>query len=400
MDRNSTMRLSSELRRARILGAALLCGALACESAEAPVRPTLPVVVAPVVEETVPLYAHWVGSVAGYNNAQIRSQVRGYLLKRNYEQGTQVEEGTLLFEIDPREFQAALDAAKGQLGEALATLKNSKMHVARYGPLAKDGAISQQEYEDALQATAGDQAAVASARANVESAQLNLEWTKVKSPIGGIAGISEAQIGDLVSPSTALTTVSQLDPVKVRFPVSEQEYLRFINALGRPADGKFTGVGAILQLRLADDSLWPHPGTPFILGREVDPLTGTILVEGRFPNPGNTLRPGLFARVRAHLGDQKGALLIPQRAVSDVQGNHQLAIVKPDDHIEIRNVKVGSTVGERWIVKQGVKAGERVVVEGLQKVRDGMKVAPRSAGAKAAAPSTDGKTNEPSGAKS
>ena len=394
------MQFPPQVGRGRLLGAALLCAALGCESAEAPVRPTLPVVVTPVVEETVPIYFHWVGSVAGFNNAQIRPQVRGYLLKRNYDQGTQVEEGALLFEIDPREFQAALDAAKGQLGEALATLKNSQLHVERYGPLAKDGAVSQQEYEDALQAMARHQAAVASASANVESARLNLEWTKIKSPIVGIAGISEAQIGDLVSPSTVLTTVSQLDPVKVRFPVSEQEYLAFIKALGRPADGKFTGVGAILELRLADNSVWPHSGTPFILGREVDPLTGTILVEGRFPNPGNTLRPGLFARVRAHLANNKGALLVPQRAVNDVQGNHQLAIVKPDDHIEIRNVEMGNTVGGRWIVKKGVEVGEHVVVEGLQKVRDGMKVAPRNADAKAPASGTDGKANEHPGAKS
>ena len=382
MDRDQLMGSSPKPPALRLAPLALLCGAIACESPEAPQHPTLPVVVTPVVEETVPLYAHWVGSVAGYNNAQIRPQVRGYLLERSYEQGTHVAKDDLLFQVDPREFQAALDAAKGQLGEAMATLKNSQMHVARYGPLAKEGAISQQEYEDALQAVAGDKARVASARANVESARLNLEWTKIKSPIDGVAGISDAQIGDLVSPSTALTTVSQLDPVKVRFPVSEQEYLTFIKALGRPADGKFTGVGAILQLRLADGSTWPHAGTPFILGREVDPLTGTILVEGRFPNPGNTLRPGLFARVRAHLGDDKAALLIPQRAVNDVQGNHQVAVVKPDDHVEIRNVKVGNTVGELWVVKSGLKVGERVVVEGLQKVRDGMKVAPHAAAAK------------------
>ena len=360
----------------------------------------MPVVVSPVIEQTVPVYAHWVGSVAGFNNAQIRPQVRGYLLHRNYEQGTQVEKGELLFEIDPREFQAGLDAAKGQLGEALATLKNSELHVARYGPLAKEGAVSQQEYEDALQSMARDRARVASARANAQSARLNLEWTKIQSPIQGIAGISDAQIGDLVTPTTTLTTVSQLDPVKVRFPVSEQEYLAFIKALGRPADGKFTGVGAILELRLADNSIWPHSGTPFILGREVDPLTGTILVEGQFPNPDNTLRPGLFARVRAHLGDDKGAVLIPQRAVNDVQGNHQVAVVQADDHIAIRNVQLGDTIGENWIVKTGLKTGERVVVEGLQKVRDGMKVAPREAAKPAASGSTGAKTDHTAEAKS
>ena len=382
MDRDHLMGLLPKLPAMGLATLALLCGALACESQEAPERPPLPVVVTPVVQQTVPLYAHWVGSVAGYNNAQIRPQVRGYLLQRSYEQGTEVAKGDLLFQVDPREFQAALDAAKGQLGEAEATLKNSQMHVARYGPLAKEGAVSQQEYEDALQAVAGDKARVASAQANVDSARLNLEWTQITSPIHGIAGISDAQIGDLVSPNTTLTTVSQLDPVKVRFPVSEQEYLHMVKTLGRAADGKFSGVGAILQLRLADGSIWPHEGTPFILGREVDPLTGTILVEGRFPNPGNTLRPGLFARVRAHLGDDDNSLLIPQRAVNDVQGNHQVAVVKTDDHVEIRNVELGNTVGDLWIVTSGLKTGEQVVVEGLQKVRDGMKVAPRAAKAK------------------
>jgi len=394
------MRPPRRHRLAPLLAIASFFGWAACEDTKAPEHSPLPVVVSPAIEQTVPVYQHWVGSVAGFNNAQIRPQVRGYLLHRNYEQGTQVDKGELLFEIDPREFQAGLDAAKGQLGEALATLKNSELHVARYGPLAKEGAISQQEYEDALQSMARDKARVASARANEQSARLNLQWTKIQSPIQGVAGISDAQIGDLVTPTTTLTTVSQLDPVKVRFPVSEQEYLAFIKALGRPADGKFTGVGAILELRLADNSIWPHPGTPFILGREVDPLTGTILVEGQFPNPDNTLRPGLFARVRAHLGNDKGAVLIPQRAVNDVQGNHQVAVVQADDHIAIRNVQMGDTVGENWIVKSGLKAGEHVVVEGLQKVRDGMKVAPRKASKPAASGSTGAKTDHPAEAKS
>ena len=391
------MRFPAQCGSPALLGAALFWVVLGCGSPEAPTRPILPVVVASVAKEDVPIYAHWVGSVAGFNNAQIRPQVRGYLLKRSYDQGTQVEAGALLFEIDPREFRAVLEASEGQLREAQAVLENSRMHVERYGPLAAQGAVSQQEYQDAVQTMARDKAAVASAQANVDRARLDLDWTRIESPIVGVAGISEAQIGDLVSPETILTTVSQLDPVKVRFPISEQEYLTFVKHVGRPADGKFTGAGAILQLQLADDSAWPHPGTPFVLGREVDPLTGTILVEGRFPNPGNTLRPGLFARVRAHLGDDRGALLVPQRAVKDVQGNYQLAVVNADDHVEMRNVEVGETVGERWIVTKGVKVGERVVVEGLQKVRDGMQVAPRTA---ADAKSGGHPTDEASGSKS
>ena len=361
------------------IGGLLLTVALGCGSPEPTAHPTHPVVVAQVVQEDVPIYAHWVGSVAGFNNAQIRPQVSGYLLRISYDQGTQVGKNTLLFEIDSREFRTNLEAAEGQLREAQAVLKRSQMHVQRYGPLAKQGAISEQEYQDAVQSMARAKASVDSAKANVDRARLDLSWTRIESPIDGGAGISEAQSGDLVRPTTLLTTVSQLDPVKVRFPISEQEYLNFVKELGRPADGKFTGAGAMLQLQLADDSAWPYPGTPFILGREVDPLTGTILVEGHFPNPGNTLRPGLFARVRAHIGDDEGALLIPQRAVKDVQGNRQIAVVNSDDKIEMRNVQMGMTVGERWIVKKGLEAGERVVVEGLQKIRNGMKVVPRSA---------------------
>jgi len=378
----------------------LLIAALGCGSPEPPHRPTHPVVVAPVIQEDVPIYAHWVGSVAGFNNAQIRPQVSGYLLRINYDQGTRVDKGTLLFEIDPREFRTTLDAAEGQLREAQAVLERSRMHVERYGPLAKDGAISEQEYQDAVQSMARAKASTDSAQANVDRARLDLDWTQIQSPIAGVAGISEAQIGDLVSPKSLLTTVSQLDPVKVRFPISEQEYLKFVKEMGRPADGKFTGAGAMLQLQLADDSAWPHPGTPFVLGREVDPLTGTILVEGRFPNPGNTLRPGLFARVRAHIGNHKGALLVPQRAVKDVQGNRQVAVVSSDDQVEMRNVEMGTTVGERWIVKKGIELGERVVVEGLQKIRNGMKVAPRSAGASPKTRSDDAATDKSQSAKS
>ena len=367
----------------------LLNASAGCEAPQGSARPPLSVVTAPVEQQDVPVYAHWVGSVLGFNNAQIRPQIRGSLLRINYAQGTEVKPGNLLFEIDPREFRAELDAAEGQLREAEAVLKKSRMHVTRYGPLAEQGAISQQEYDDAVQNTARNEAAVASARANVERARLNLEWTRVQSPILGIAGIAKAQIGDLVGPETVLTTVSQLDPVKVQFPISEQQYLAFVKHLGGPADGNFQDAREILELHLADGSTWPHRGKPFVLGREVDPLTGTILIEARFPNPGNTLRPGFFARIQALIGTDKDALLVPQRAVNDVQGTYQIAVVNQDDHIEIRNIEVGDTVGEKWVVKKGIQAGERIVIEGLQKVRNGMPVKVRSASdAKDPTPST------------
>ncbi|MGE4608821.1 MAG: efflux RND transporter periplasmic adaptor subunit [Myxococcota bacterium] len=362
---------------------AIVCAALVfgtgCGSSEPEAPPTPLVYVTDVAAEDVPLFADWVGSTEGYNNADIRSQVRGYLLSRNYEQGTVVSKGQLLFQIDPREFQAELDSALGQLGEARANLGKSRGHVKRYRPLAAEGAVSQQELDDAVQAALRDEAAVASARARVEQAKLNLAWTKIVSPIDGISGVSIAQIGDLVTPEVVLTTISQLDPIKVQFPISEQQYMMLVKFNKNASSGRIGEAGAVLQLFLTGDVSWAHRGTPFILGRQVDLLTGTILVEGRFPNPDNVLRPGQFARVRASIGVDKGALVIPQSAVKDVQGTFNVYVVKSDDTVEVRAVEVGATHGSDWIIKKGLTAGESIVVQGIQKIRSGMKVDPKKA---------------------
>ena len=358
---------------AALAGLALACG----DSSQSPAPTPMEVVVTEVKTKDVPLFAEWVGQTEGYNNAAIRPQVKGYLKSREYDQGTVVDEGQLLFQIDPSQFKAELDNALGQLGEAKAMLATSTSHVKRYRPLAADGAVSQQELDDAIQAMYGDQAAVVSAKAKVEQARLNLGWTRIQSPIKGVSGISVAQIGDLVSPSTLLTTVSQLDPIKVRFPISEQEYMTLVKYNQAASGGNLGDAGAVLQLYLADNEEWPERGTPFILGREVDPLTGTIVVEGRFPNPKNVLRPGQFAKVRAEIGVEKGALVIPQAAVDDVQGTYNVYVVKPDDTVEVRSVEIGTTTGTDWIIKKGLKKGESVIVEGFQKVRSGMKVKPK-----------------------
>ena len=349
-----------------------------CGSSETASETHTPVVyVAQAEKQDLPLYAEWVGSTEGFNNAEIRPQVKGYLRSRTYEQGTVVTQGQQLFQIDPREFRAELDSALGQLGEARANLGKSSSHVKRYRPLAAQGAVSQQELEDAVQAMLRDQAAVASAKARVDRAKLNLSWTKIESPIDGVSGVAIAQIGDLVSPQTLLTTVSQLDPIKVQFPIAEQQYMELVKYNQNASSGQIGEAGKVLELYLTGGVAWKYRGTPYVLGRQVDPLTGTILVEGRFPNPKNVLRPGQFARVRADLGVEQNVVVIPQSAVDDVQGTYNVYVVKADDMIDVRSVEVGATHGSDWIITKGIEPGDRVVVQGFQKLRSGMKVEPK-----------------------
>lgn len=352
---------------------------LGCDSTESKQAAPPKVVVAEVIQKNVPMFADWIGTAQGFNNATIRPQVKGYLLDIVYKQGTLVKKGEMLFNIDPREFKAELASAQGQLGEAQANLRKTRSHVKRYRPLASQGAVSQQELDDAVQNMLAAEAGVVTAKARVEQAELNLSWTDISSPISGIAGISVTQIGDLVTPQTELTTVSQLDPIKVNFPISQQAYLEVVEASGgRSGEGRVSDAGPILELYLADGSVWPHRGTPFVVGRNVNESTGTIVIEGHFPNPKNVIRPGQFARVRVDVGTQKDALLVPQRAVIDVQGKYMVSVVTPKDVVEVRPVEVGNTFGKDWIITKGLKLGERVIVEGLQKSRTGMKVDPVS----------------------
>ena len=352
---------------------------LGCDSTEPKQAAPPKVVVAEVIQKNVPMFADWIGTAQGFNNATIRPQVKGYLLDISYKQGTLVEKGEMLFKIDPREFEAELSSAQGQLGEAQANLRKTRSHVERYRPLASQGAVSQQELDDAVQNMLAAEAGVVTAKARVEQAKLNLSWTGISSPISGISGISVTQIGDLVTPQTELTTVSQLDPIKVNFPISEQAYLEVVKATGGSSgEGKVSDLGAILELYLADGSVWPHRGTPFVVGRNVNESTGTIVIEGRFPNPKNVIRPGQFARVRVDVGTKKNALLVPQRAVIDVQGKYMVSVVTPKDVVEVRPVEVGETFEKDWIITKGIKLGERVIVEGLQKSKTGMKVDPVS----------------------
>jgi membrane fusion protein (multidrug efflux system) len=343
------------------------------------------VLVTDVVQKDVSVYYDWIGVLTGFVNAQIHPQVTGYLLTQNYDNGDFVKEGQLLFQVDPRQFQAAVEQAQGNLAHAEALLVKTDIDVKRYTPLAKQGAVSQQELDNAIQADQANKAAVDTARAALDQAKLNLSWTKVTSPISGVAGIAITQIGNLVEPNTELTTVSTLDPIKVKFPVAEQEYLRFANAHPeRVREGK--GEKDALELILADGSVFPHRGTVEVVGREIDPRTGTLTLEGYFPNPENILRPGGYAKVRAVINNLPNALVVPAAAVQDFQGTMQVAVVTPENKVEIRNVTTGPRSGTDWAITDGVKPGERVIVEGLQKVRGGMTVNPKPFVAPATAP--------------
>jgi membrane fusion protein, multidrug efflux system len=344
---------------------------------EAAAPPPPDVLVTDVVQKDVPIHSEWIGNTVGYVNADIRARVQGYLLSRSYTEGALVHTGDLLFTIDPRPYQAALDTTKGQLGIAEAQLTKTAQDVARYTPLAKEGAISQEELDNAVQANRAARAQVEAQRANVEQAKLNLGWTSITSPIDGIAGLAQAQVGDLIQPSTLMTSVSQLDPIQVNFPISEQEYLKFAVLIEQISKGEVRKDQRPLELILADGSVFPQPGKAALANRQVDVRTGTITIVSYFPNPGNLLRPGQFAKVRAVTDFAKNALLVPQRAVLEQQGQYLVAVVGADNKVDIHPVKVGERVGTDWIVTEGLKPGERVVAEGLQKLRAGITVNPK-----------------------
>ncbi len=343
-----------------------------------PAPPTPTVLVTEVVQKNVPIYSEWVGTTLGFVDAQIHPRVQGYLLKQVYQDGRAVKAGELLFQIDDRDYKAALDQAKGDLAQQAANYLKNKQDFDRDKTLVAQGVISAEEFDHIEQATRASAAQVESAKAAVETAQLNLEWTQVKSPIDGIAGFAVAQVGDLVTPATLLTTVSQVNPMKVNFPISEQEYLRASDEIKEhQATGRAKGEPD-LELVLGDGSIYKYPGRFYRVDREVNVQTGTIEVQGLFPNPEAVLRPGQYAKIRAANQTQVGALLVPQRAVQETQGQYQVAVVGTDNVVSIRNVKPGDRSGDLWIITDGVKAGDRVITEGLQKVKDGMAVLAQS----------------------
>ncbi len=334
--------------------------------------------VATVEQRDVPVYSEWVATLDGYVNAQIRPQVSGYIIRQPYKEGSLVHEGQVLFEIDPRPFQATLDRAKGDLAQAQAQLGKATLDVERDTPLAEGRAIAKSQLDNEIQAKLGAQAAVESAKAAVEQAELNLEWTKVTSLVDGIAGIAQVQIGNLVGANSILTSVSQVDPIKAFFPINEHEYL-FAQSKGSAisSDHTIRFFGTTVELILADGGVYPQKGKVLLADRQVDANTGTIRIVAAFPNPGNILRPGQYGRVRVETNLKKGALLLPQSAVAQSQGSYQVAIVGSDHKVSMRTVKPGATVGTMWVIDEGLKPGEQVAAEGPQKLREGTLVAPR-----------------------
>ena len=435
-----------------LITVALFAAARSNKSAQAAPRP-IEVQVVQVAQQNVPVYSEWIGTTDGLVNAEIKAQVTGYLLSQNYKEGSFVTKGQLLFEIDPRPFQAELDQAKGQLAqfegqleqatsqvaqseaqvaqansnvsEAEARLAQSQanhvktqLDVDKYKPLAEQKAVTQQEYDNAAQTNVASQAQVKAAEAGVETAragmrvanaqtraakatiatvkgqienakamvrtaELNLSFTRIIAPIDGIAGIAQAQVGDLISTQSApLTTVSTVDPIKVYFNLSEQEYLKFTRRNLIAAQDGSSVAQVELELVLADGTTYPQKGSFYFADRQVDQKTGAIRLAGIFLNPGNVLRPGQYGRVRAVTSTKTEALLIPQRALTELQGSYQVAVVSHGNQIEIRNVRVGDRNGASVIIEDGLKAGESVVVEGLQRIKPGTVVNPKTYTAK------------------
>ena len=361
--------------------AAFTFAMMGCGRTQAAAPPPAPEVrVVPVIQQDVPVYSEWVATLDGYVNAEIRPQVSGYITKQDYKEGSLVHRGQVLFEIDPRPFQAALDRAKGDLAQAQAQLGKSTLDVKRDTPLAEARAIAQNQLDNEIQAKLGAQAAAESDKAAVEQAELNLEWTKVTSLVDGIAGIAQVQIGNLVGPNSILTSVSQVDPIKAYFPINEQAYV-LAQKESSAVSSKHTisFFGNSLELILTDGSIYPRKGKILLADRQVDQNTGTIRIVAAFPNPGNTLRPGQYGRVRVETNMKQDALLLPQSAVMQQQGGYQVAVVGSDHKVSMRAVKPGETVGTMWVIDEGLKPGEQVVVEGLQKLKEGTLVTPKPA---------------------
>lgn len=362
--------------------ASILCvlSSLGCDqkALSAPASHPPEVEVVRVIQKDVPIYSEWVGTLDGYVNAQIQPQVTGYLVKQDYREGSLVHRGEVLFEIDPRPFQAVLDQAQAQLAQAEAQLGTATLNVKRDIPEAEAQAIPQSQLDNDTQTKLAAKAAVEAGEAAVEQAQLNLGYSKVRSLIDGIAGIAQVQAGNLVSPTTVLTGVSQVNPIKAYFPISGVEYLRIASGVSPGTVNLLSGNSPIpLELVLPTGKTYRYTGKILFANRQIDPQTGTIQIVGAFPNRDDILRPGQTVRIRSVTEFRKEALLVPQRAVTELQGSYQLAVLQLGNRIAIQTVQVGERVGSMWIIDQGLQAGQQVLAEGTQAVRDNMVVTPR-----------------------
>lgn len=333
------------------------------------------------IQRDVPVYRVWIGNLDGSVNTQVRARVSGYLIAQNYQDGARVKEGELLFQIDPRPLQAALDQARGDLARAEAAEKLAALNLKRAKELFAGKVTSVQERDTSVADYGTAKANVQALQAAVETARLNLYYAQITSPVDGIAGIATAQIGDFVGPdsaqTTALTTISSVDPIKAYVTITEQDYIEFARRLAKEGDDHREAEQS-LELILADGSVYPHQGTFYFADRQVDVTTGAMRVAARFSNQDGLLRPGLFCRVRAQTAVRKGAILVPEQAVAELQGSSLVAVVGRDRKVALRMVEVGEREPPWRVILKGVNAGETVVVEGTQKVRDGMEVSPTS----------------------
>jgi membrane fusion protein (multidrug efflux system) len=352
----------------------LLIGCAAKQESHPPEPPA--VEVAPVVQRDVPIYQEWVAQLNGPNNAQITPRVQGYLLRQDYRDGFFVKKGQLLYEIDSHPYQAALAQAKAQVAEAAANLSSSSTNVARDKPLAAQNAIPQKQLDTDVATQAANQAQLDAAKAQLTQAELNLSWTRVYSPIDGIAGVSSSQVGNLVGTTTNMTTVSQVNPIWAYFNLSESDYLNKASTFYQAISGARVS-SPILDFIQANGATYPYKGRIILVNREVASQTGTIQLAAEFPNASAMLRPGGFGRVRFQTGFNKGALLIPQAAVIEVQSIYQVVVVSPDNKANFRVVKVGNQIGTNWIITEGLQLGEKVIVQGFMKVGEGTPVDPK-----------------------
>ena len=363
-----------------LLGTGLLSG---CDNhasaASTGTPPAMKVTVVKAQQTDVPVTGEWVGTLDGYVNAQIQPQASGYLIRQDYREGSEVRQGQVLFEIDPRPFQAALDQAQGQLGQAQAQLALAQINVKRDTPLAEARAIARSQLDNEIQQQAQAQAAVKTAEAAVATANLNLGFTKVRSLITGVAGQATTQVGNLVSGQSILTSVSQLDPIKVYFSISDSEYLALTKRAGIDGSDLLHGASKLpLTLTLSNGEVYPHKGHVVFVDRQLNSQTGAIRIAASFPNPGNILRPGQFGRVRAETETLHDAILVPQIAITEFQGQQQVYTVAANNTVHVNSVKLGPQYGDNWVIEGGLPAGSLVVVDNLQKLREGAPVSPQN----------------------
>ncbi|HZS42400.1 MAG TPA: efflux RND transporter periplasmic adaptor subunit [Polyangia bacterium] len=360
--------------RAARLGLVLSCGAIvACKKPPPPAPPAQVVRVATVQARSVPLIKEWLASVDGFTTAQIQPQVTGYIREVNYREGTMVEAEQLLFTLDRRPFIAALDKARGDHESAVAQLDKARQDVRRYIPLVAQNALSREQLDNARAAVLQGEGNVQSTRGALAAAKINLAWTEVRSPIAGLVGLAQTRVGTLVSPSQVLTVVSSLDPMRASFNVSQQEYLQYSDALSHPNAPRYAAQ-RYFELILVNGLVYPQRANEVIVNRQIDPTTGTLLVQALFPNPGHVLRPGLFGKVRIHAGVSHDVPVVPERAVTELQGQYQVAVVDEQQRVQLRTVKVGAPTDHAYVVESGLRPGERVIVEGQQNILPGAKV--------------------------